>query len=315
MLRTYQKGHNVVKKHGKLPALADLSGLIWVDLQDPSLEEIEQVEKAFKVNIPTRVQQEEIEWSSRYAETESYIVANSNFIQYSGEANFYNIHVSFIIQDEVLITYREGDLYSFADCVKKIKSNAKIFTSGKIIFIILLETRVDFDADLLEYVSGQIHELGKKITEKNGTQTEIVQKITSFQETTLMVRQNILDKHRVVSSMLRSNDFTKKEKARMQIIIEDINSLIKHTNFLFTRLDYLQESFMGMINIDQNKIIKIFTIVSVVFMPPTLIASIYGMNFRFMPELSWKIGYPVALVIIVLSSLVTLFIFKKRKWL
>jgi magnesium transporter len=101
----------------------------------------------------------------------------------------------------------------------------------------------------------------------------------------------------------------------MQIIIEDINSLIEHTNFLFTRLDYLQESFMGMINIDQNKIIKIFTIVSVVFMPPTLIASIYGMNFKFMPELSWKIGYPIAILLIILSSLTTLFIFKKRKWL
>ena len=274
-----------------------------------------KVEKAFNVNIPTRIQQEEIEWSSRYAENENYIVVNSNFIQYTTESNFSNIHVSFIIQDEILITYREGDLYTFADCVKKIKSNAKIFTSGKIIFIILLETRVDFDADLLEYVSGQIHEIGKKITERDGTQTEIVQNITSFQETTLMVRQNILDKHRVVSSMLRSTDFTKKEKSRMQIIIEDINSLIEHTNFLFTRLDYLQDSFMGMINIDQNKIIKIFTIVSVVFMPPTLIASIYGMNFKFMPELTWETGYPIALILIILSSLATLYIFKKRNWL
>jgi magnesium transporter len=302
MLRTYQKGDISVTKHAKLPDISELHNLIWADLQNPTLEEIEYVESVFNVDIPTRVQQEEIEWSSRYSENENYIVANSNFIQYSSETHYYNIHVSFIIKDEVLITYREGDLFSFADCVKKIKSNTKVFTSGKVIFIILLETRVDFDADLLEYISGQIHDVGKKITEKNGTQTEIVQKITSFQETTMLVRQNIMDKHRVVASMLRSNGFSKKEKERMQIVIEDINSLIDHTNFLFTRLDYLQDSFMNMINIDQNRIIKIFTIVSVVFMPPTLIASIYGMNFKFMPELDWKTGYPVAIVLIILSD-------------
>jgi magnesium transporter len=315
MIRIYQKGTNVVEKFSALPGKAELSGLIWVDLQDPTIEEIEQIESTFDIDVPTRVQQEEIEWSSRYTDNGTYIVANSNFIQYTDTLVYKSIHVSFVIKGDLLITYREGDLYSFADCVKRIKVNPKPFNSGKHIFIVILETRIDFDADLLEYLSKQIQALGKNINGTSGKQMLLLKQITDFQETALMVRQNIMDKHRVVSSMLRSTLFNEREKSRMQIMIEDMNSLIDHTNFVFTRLDYLQESFLGMVNIDLNRIIKIFTVISVVFMPPTLIASIYGMNFKNMPELNWTYGYPYAILIMILSSVATLFIFKKRKWL
>jgi magnesium transporter len=315
MIRIYQKGNNIVEKYSMLPNKADSSELLWVDLQDPTLEEIEQVEKTYDINIPTRIQLEEIEWSSRYTETDQYIVANSNFIQYTEESSYKSIHVSFVIKGDLLITCREGDLYSFADCVQKIKANPKPFHSGKLIFIVILETRIDFDADLLEFLAKKIHALGKDQNGATGSHANMLKQITDFQEIALFVRQNIMDKHRVISSMLRSAAFNDKEKARMQIIIEDMNSLIEHTNFIFTRLDYLQESFLGMVNIDLNRIIKIFTVISVVFMPPTLIASIYGMNFKKLPELDWEFGYPVALLSMIFSSVVILFIFKKRKWL
>jgi magnesium transporter len=315
MIRIYQKGTNVVEKYSVLPGKPELSGLIWVDLQDPTIEEIEQIETAFGIDVPTRVQQEEIEWSSRYTDTGQYIVVNSNFIQYSDKLEYKSIHVSFVLKGDLLITYREGDLYSFAECVKLIKTNPKPFHSGKYIFIVILETRIDFDADLLEYLSKQVQAMGKNLSSINGKQAVFLKQITDLQETALMVRQNIMDKHRVVSSMMRSASFNDKEKARMQIMIEDMNSLIDHTNFIFTRLDYLQESFLGMVNIDLNRIIKIFTVISVVFMPPTLIASMYGMNFKAMPELSWTYGYPLAILLMIVASVVTLFIFKKRKWL
>jgi magnesium transporter len=102
---------------------------------------------------------------------------------------------------------------------------------------------------------------------------------------------------------------------KLTMIIKDINSLVEHIKFNFDRLDYLQDTFLGYVNIEQNKIIKIFTIVSVIFMPPTLIASIYGMNFEIMPELDKKWGYPIALLLMVFSSLFILLYFKKRKWL
>ena len=105
------------------------------------------------------------------------------------------------------------------------------------------------------------------------------------------------------------------EKERLRIVLRDINSLIEHTNFLFERLEYLQNTFLGLVNIDQNKIIKIFTVVTVVLMPPTLIASLYGMNFKFIPELNWVFGYPFAIGLMISSSVLALIFFKKQKWL
>jgi magnesium transporter len=119
----------------------------------------------------------------------------------------------------------------------------------------------------------------------------------------------------VVSLMLKNMEFTDDEKERLRILNKDIDSLVDHTNFLFERLEYLQNTFLGLVNIDQNKIIKIFTMVSVIIMPPTLIASMYGMNFKFMPELDWRLGYPMSLLLMVGSSVVTWIIFKRHKWL
>jgi magnesium transporter len=131
----------------------------------------------------------------------------------------------------------------------------------------------------------------------------------------MLMRENIIDKQRVISSMLRSEFISEELQPRLTIIIKDINSLIEHIKFSFDRLDYLQDAFLGYVNIEQNKIIKIFTIVSVIFMPPTLIASIYGMNFAFMPELDTKWGYPIAIFLMALSSLFILYYFRKKKWL
>jgi magnesium transporter len=139
--------------------------------------------------------------------------------------------------------------------------------------------------------------------------------IKNLQEKTMMLRENIIDKQRTASSMLRSEFMRAELQPKLNMIIQDINSLIEHINFSFDRLDYLQDTFLGYVNVEQNKIIKIFTIVSVVFMPPTLIASIYGMNFRHMPELDKKWGYPFSLVIMVLSAVFILLFFKKKKWL
>ena len=179
----------------------------------------------------------------------------------------------------------------------------------------LFETRVDFDADLIESISRKISIISKQLTTENGSNASLLKEIALHQETTMQLRENIIDKQRVVSSMLKSTEFNEDEKERLRIILKDINSLVDHTNFLFDRLEYLQNTFLGLVNIDQNKIIKIFTIVSVVFMPPTLIASLYGMNFKVLPELDWKFGYPFAIFLMLGSSLLTLYVFKRKKWL
>ncbi len=167
---------------------------------------------------------------------------------------------------------------------------------------------------MIEDMTQKITQLSNSLSLQEADE-DLLSEIKNLQEKTMMLRENIIDKQRTVSSMLRSDFISQELQPKLSMIIKDINSLVEHIKFSFDRLDYLQDTFLGYVNIDQNKIIKIFTIVSVIFMPPTLIASIYGMNFRFMPELDEKWGYPAAIVLMVLSVAIILYYFRKRKWL
>ncbi len=180
--------------------------------------------------------------------------------------------------------------------------------------VALLETRVEFDADMIEDMTQQITTLSSTLKEEE-VDDDMLIAIKDLQEKTMLIRENIVDKQRVVSNMLKSDLFPMELKSKLTIIIKDINSLMEHTRFSFDRLDYLQDTFLGLVNIQQNKIIKIFTIVSVIFMPPTLIASMYGMNFKFMPELNWKYGYLFALFLMVSFVAVILIYFKRKRWM
>jgi len=315
MMRLYYQGQNTVIKTTSVLPIDTTKKLLWVDLQSPPVEEIAEIEKLFEIDIPSRLQQEEIESSSRYTETDDCIIANSNFIQFHANNQYENVHVSFLVKEDLLITYREASLQSFAECVKKIKTNPKTFVNGKMILLAIFETRVDIDADLIESFSRQISTISKQLSEGNSDNSDVLKQIAALQETTMQLRANIIDKQRVTSSMLKSQEFNAEERERLRILIKDINSLVEHTSFLFERLEYLQNTILGLVNTEQNKIIKLFTVVSVIFMPPTLIASIYGMNFKYLPELDWKIGYAFAILLMVCSSVIILFVFRKKKWL
>lgn len=316
MLRVYFKRQNRVHKVQTLSELESLENLIWIDLQNPTPSEIKDVEAHFEFKFQSRQEQLEIESSSRYFETDDEIIANSNFLKFdsTGEA-FVSSAVSFILQDEVLFTYRESDLGSFAECVKKIKASGRFFHTGKRILANLLETDTDNDADLLESLGRQVGSLSREMTFDRNPNEELIFEINRLQELTMTLRQNVIDKQRVLSAILKSKEFEGEDYERLRIVIKDINSLIDHTNFNFERLEYLQNTFMGLINIEQNKIIKIFTVASVIFMPPTLIASIYGMNFANTAEFDWKFGFWYAIGLMIMSSIVTLYFFRRRNWL
>lgn len=168
---------------------------------------------------------------------------------------------------------------------------------------------------MIEAVTSEITKLSKTLTIAEDVDEDMLLEIKNMQERVMHLRENIIDKQRVVSNVLKSAMMPKDLKPRLSMVIKDINSLIEHTKFGFDRLDYLQDTFLGLVNIEQNKIIKIFTVVSVIFLPPTLIASIYGMNFKFMPELDWSYGYLFSICLMVIASGLTLFIFKKKNWL
>lgn len=314
MIRVLRRGERYTQKLESLSEMDDFQDIIWIDLQDPTPTQVAEVETRFLVNFMSEQEQTEIETSSRYVETSERIIANSNFLQTEGK-EFRNYPVSFLLKNKILFTYRDSDLRSFADTVRKIKQLSSFSQNGEQVMLSLFESRIDLDADMIEHISREIATLSKGMGINKRVNEDVLLRISEFQELTMALRENIFDKQRVVSAMLRSEKFEKSEQDKLRILIKDVNSLLEHTAFNFERLEYLQDTFLGLINIEQNKIIKIFTVASVIFMPPTLIASIYGMNFLDMPELTWSKGYPFALGLMVLSSATTLFIFRRKGWL
>lgn len=281
---------------------------LWIDLNDADEEIESQLEDYLKIYIQEEEEMIEIETSSRYIETADTLVVNSNFLLNNYDRN----PVSFILKNNILISVRSEELASFSETVKKLFANPKNYPTGYHVFLGLLETRIEFDADMIENITQEITTLSNSIQDVD---EDVLLQIKDLQEKTMMLRENIIDKYRAVSNMLKSTLIPEDLKPKLTILIKDINSLIEHIRFSFDRLDYLQDTFLGFVNIQQNKIIKIFTVVSVIFMPPTLIASVYGMNFDFMPEFHWKGGYPVSIFLMISSSLIILWYFKKKKFL
>ena len=290
--------------------------IAWIDLQDPSQAQIKEIEEFYSINFPTRQQQEEIEISSRYLENYGTIKINSTFVNIVPNNGKLEEHeISFIITEQTLFTLRYFDSRVISETVKKIKQFPTVFINPAKIFIAILEARTDFDADLIELISRFVADISRKITFDRKLDEKVLLKINDTQDLTMSLREALFDKQRTLSSLLRNQDLMLDSSNRLLIIIKDINSLIEHANFNFTRLEYLQNSFLGLLNIEQNKVIKTFTVVSLVFMPPTLIASIYGMNFKIFPELDLTWGYPLALLLMFVSSIIPLAIFRHKKLL
>jgi magnesium transporter len=305
---------NVIEGLDAFENTEDRNSVIWIDMVTPTLEEVKAVETTFNINFPTKQESEEIELSSRYWEEDNRIEINSYFLINDG-VHAFNETVSFILQGKLLISIRYKDLASFSAFTKRLLASPKEFRNGYSIFCQIIDIRIDADADTIENLSKEITKIRKHVfTDYSNDDEEILEKISTFEDLNMKIRENLTDKHRILSSLLKCEKYTD-EKNEIPIMLKDIRSLIDHTNFNFERLDYLQNIFIGVLSIEQNKVIKIFTIVNVVFLPPTLIASIYGMNFQFMPELSWDYGYLVSIGLMILSSVTPIVIFKKKGWI
>lgn len=288
-----------------------MSQFLWIDLNDVTVEVESELEQFLKIYIQEEEEMTEIEISSRYMETSDSMVVNSQFLF----DNYEEETVSFILKNGILISVRDKHLRSFNEIVKKIFASPNNYQSGYSIFVDLLTTRVEYDADLIEDIARQITVLSSQIKTEDDASDDALMEVKELQEKTMIIRENIVDKQRVCSNMLKSMLLPAESKAKLTIVIKDINSLFEHTRFSFDRLEYLQETIIGLINIQQNKIIKIFTIVSVIFMPPTLVASIYGMNFTNMPLLNSPYGMAFSIVVMILCVVGILLYFKLKKWL
>lgn len=215
----------------------------------------------------------------------------------------------------VLVSVRQAESRTFQETEKRLQINYRNYPTGYHIFITLLEVRIDYDADMVELIARQVSSLSRNINGEDSIDKEVLRRINTLQESTMLLRENIFDRQRVLSGILRSERFPNDIYPRLQLMIKDVNSLINHADFSFQRLDYIQDAALGLINIEQNEIVKIFSVAAVVFMPATLIASIYGMNFSIMPELHWKYGYLFAIGLMLLCSGLTIWFFRFKKWL
>jgi magnesium transporter len=307
----HESGKLKISKSLDILKKVDLKDLIWIDLNDvPDAIETE-LEQFLKIYIQEDEEIEEIEMSSRFMQTEDSVVVNAGFLL----ENYTLEPISFILKNGILVSVRDMELKSFTDTVKKIYANTKNFPTGYHVLVTLLETRVEYDADMIEELTDEITSLSKTLNTEDDLDQDILIRIKDLQEKVMVIRQNVMDKQRVVSNLLKCSLFPKDLVQRLTMVIKDINSLFEYIRFGFDRLDYLQDTFLGLVNLQQNKIIKIFTVVSVIFMPPTLIASMYGMNFRYLPELNWKYGYPFSIGLMVTFSAIVLIYFRRKKWL
>lgn len=318
MVRYYVKENKNIRLVEGIDAIENDSkiyDIIWVDLRMPTLIEIKTIEKVFNLRFPTKAESEEIEISSRYWEEESRIEINSYFLV-SQEPNPYNETVSFVLQDNFLISIRYKMLQSFDDYTERLFGSHKYFHSGYDIFTKILDLRIDACADAIEVLSSNINKARRHvIAEYSNSDEEILENISLYEDLNMKIRENVTDKQRILTSLLKSSKFPEELKNEITIMLKDVRSLIEYTDFNFERLDYLQSIFLGVLSIDQNKAIKMFTIVNVIFLPPTLIASIYGMNFDFMPETHWEYGYLFAVILMIFSAIAPMLFFKIKGWL
>ena len=314
-------------------------GTLWLDLVEPSADEETAVEAALGIDIPTREELAEIEASSRLYQEDGAAFMTATLIRRGDSDQPESSPVTFIIKDNILITIRYHHPQAFPVYVKRAMKPQTTAMTGWGVYISLLEAVVDRAADHLERV-GQIvdetsrHTFGNSrvmaAAENRGPRQprrpsinleDLIRNIGEEGDFTSKMRESLVSIGRVVAFMtaivdqMKQTKDVKENRARIRILQRDIQSLTDHSSFLSSKISFLLDAVLGLISIQQNGIIKIFSVAAVVFLPPTLVASIYGMNFNIMPELNWKLGYPMAIGLMILSAILPWLYFKKKGWL
>ncbi|MBQ3722254.1 MAG: magnesium and cobalt transport protein CorA [Bacteroidales bacterium] len=287
--------------------------VLWIDLLEPSGEEKRATEMFLGTEIQSRAQAEEIESSSRFSESHDAIFANTNFISPESD-ELVQDPVSFTLVDGILTTLREIPLRSFTSLQRRLLARPAQFKNGYYLFVTIMDQRVDLDADIIELMSKDTAQFSKRINQKEDINEDFLLDINQLQENAMLVRENVVDKQRLISNILKSDRFPEELEGRLSVLLQDISSLINHTNFTFERLEYLQDTVVGLINLDQNNIMKIFTFISLLLMPATLVASFYGMNVKLpIAEYWWAWLAILGLMLMLIIGLWV--IFRRKKML
>ena len=312
----------------EIDQLSDLEQLqpIWVDMESPTREEKRWVKQHYGLSIPEDATGEDIEESARFYEEdngEQHI--RSDFL-IDDEDESRSVRVAFILNQRntelkscgVLFSIRDEDIPVFRLLRMRARRVPGLIDDAKDVLLALFDADVEYSADALEGIYDDLKKVSAQVLEGSITDTyaqEVLADIAWQENLNGRVRRNMLDTRRAVSFMMRSKMLDAEQFEDARQILRDIESLDSHTQFLFDKINFLMDALVGFLNINQNKIIKIFSVASVALLPHTLIASVYGMNFRFMPELEWKYGYVYVLLLMVASAVGPMMYFRRRGWL
>ncbi|MBY6210326.1 magnesium/cobalt transporter CorA [Microbulbifer agarilyticus] len=317
MLRLFQIQHGKIKEtySGSDYRSQPLEDAAWIDLQEPEEEERDLLEHLLRTELPESDDVDELESSARYFIDSAGIHVHSLYLTQS-EGRHDTATAAFILQPKRLITVRDTELADFRLLRMRARRNQVEAHNAQELLIQLFEQKVENLADALEdnYLKlGEVSHL--VLEEEEGNLEDAIDHLAKLEDSNGKIRLCLMDTQRSIAFLQRHLKDDPELREDCWGILRDIDTLMSHTTFLFEKINFLMDSTQGFISIEQNKIIKIFSIAAVVFLPPTMVASIYGMNFEHMPELEWLLGYPWALMLMLLAGMAPYLYFKKKGWL
>jgi magnesium transporter len=312
----------------EIESLEELSRFqpIWVDLESPTPEEKRWVKQHFSLSIPDDAMDEDIEESARFYEEDSgELHIRSDFLIADADEP-HTVRVAFILNmmneghksRGVLFSIHDEDVPVFRLVRLRARRAVGLIEDAKDVLLKLYDADAEYSADTIEGIYIDLEKVSTRVLSGNVTDElagEVLAAIARHEDLSGRIRRNMMDTRRALSFMMRSKMLGAEQFEDARQILRDIDSLDSHTAFLFEKINFLMDATVGFININQNKIIKIFSVASVALLPPTLVASLYGMNFRHMPELEWSLGYPLALSLMLASALIPMWYFRRRGWL
>jgi magnesium transporter len=313
----------------KKAPISDLAALpesaVWVDLVNPTTVEDKAVEKLCGIAVPTREDMQEIEISSRLYIENGARYMTATLMCHSDTDMPRTTAVTFILAGHRLVTVRYDQPKPFAVVEAKLARNCSAGITGEMVLMELLDAVIDRCADILERVGADIdqvsHEIFEPHSERHGQAKQYSQILIAIGrkgDLTSKVRESLVSIGRLVaflSAVVEGIKWSKDMREMLKTMQRDVASLSDHASYLANKITFVLDAMLGVVNLEQNNIIKLFSVMAVVLMPPTLIASIYGMNFKVMPELEWVHGYPMALVMMLCAAIVPYYVFKLKKWL
>ncbi len=307
--------------------LAELpESAVWLDLVKPSGGEDKAVERLAGVAIPTREDMQEIEISSRLYIENGARFMTATLMCASDTENPRTTAVTFILAGHRLVTVRYDDPKPFMLVENKLARGCAPGITGEMVLMELLDAVIDRNADILERAGGDMDTISHDIFEPAGSArsghakrySDILIAIGRKGDLTSKVRESLVSIGRVVTFVAAGTEgvkWSKDMREQLKTMQRDVTSLTDHASYLSNKITFVLDAMLGVVNLEQNNIIKLFSVMAVVLMPPTLIASVYGMNFRLMPELSWEHGYPMALLMMLFAAAGPYFFFRWKKWL